>query len=189
MRIPAVLFACGLALGAYSLNASSNAGLPEGWSVGGEAPKLYAAEVDTSDSPSGQGSMVLRRTETSHEFGGAHLAQSIPVGPYAGKRVRVSLHVRFQNADRLAGAIYIGTENSSHGQSDEYGDNWVWSQTTLTLPADVKQLEIGVGLKGPGSAKVDAIALHVLGDAPADQRGTRISDTTLVVDGKPKDLP
>lgn len=188
MRIPAILFAFGLALGAYSLNASSNAGLPEGWSVGGEAPKLYAADVDTSDSPSGKGSVILRRTEASHDFGSATLAQSFPVATYAGKRVLISMHIRFQNIDKMAGAIYIGTGGGSHLQSADFGDTWVWSQCTLTLPSDVKQLDIGVGLKGPGSAKVDAIELQVLGDAPAGLRGTRTSDTKLFVNGKPKDV-
>ena len=184
MRIPAVLFACGLALGAYSLNASSNAGLPEGWSVGGEAPKLYASDVDTSDSPSGKGSLVLRRTETSHDFGSANLTQRFPVGPYAGKRVRVSMHVRFQGIEKMAGVVYIETDNGAHSQAMEFDGNWTRTDYTLSLPADAKQLDIGVGLKGPGSAKVDAIELEVLGDAPADMRGIRISDMKLFINGR-----
>ena len=187
MRIPAVLFACGLALGAYSLNASSNARLPEGWSIGGEAPKLYAADVDTSDSPSGKGSLVLRRTETSHDFGGANLTQRFSVGPYAGKRVRVSMHVRFQGIEKMAGVVYIGTDTGAHSQGTEFDDNWAWYDCTLSLPADAKQLDIGIGLKGPGSAKVDTIELKVLGDAPADLQGTRISDTKLFLHGSPRE--
>ena len=189
MRIPAVLFACGLALGAYSLNASSNAGLPEGWSIGGEAPKLYATDVDTSDSPSGKGSVELRRTETSHEFGGAHLVQRFPVEPYAGKRVKVSMHVRFQGTETMAGAVYIGTGNGAHSQNMEFDDNWTWLTCILSLPADAERLDIGVGMKGPGSAKVDAIELQVLGDAPADLRGTRISDTKLFLNGRSREIP
>jgi hypothetical protein len=131
----------------------------------------------------------MRRTEASHDFGSATVAQSFPVESYAGKRVRVSLHVRFQGIDKMAGAVYIGTGSSSHSESKNFGDSWAWAQCILTLPADAKQLEIGVGLKGPGSAKVDAIELQVLGDAPADQRGTRISDSKLVVNGSLKDLP
>jgi hypothetical protein len=174
MRIPAVVFACGLALGVYALNASSNVGLPPGWSIGGEAPKLYAADVDMDDSPSGKGAVVLRRTETSHPYGSAQISKSIPVGPYAGKRVRVSMRVRFQGTEPMAGKIYIGTDNSSNMQGLRFGNDWTLYQATVTLPAAVRQLDIGVGLKGPGSAKVDGIELEVLGDAPADQRGVKI---------------
>lgn len=179
MRIPAVLFACGLALGTYSLTASSNAGLPEGWSTGGEAPKLYRAEVDRSDSPSGKGALVLRRTETSHPYGSAWLAQRIPVGPYAGKRIQVSMRVRFQDIEPMEGKVYIGVDRSSNLQGMNFGEDWTVYQATLVLSADVRQLEMGVGLKGPGSAKVDGIELKVLGDAPPEQRGTNLSDGKL----------
>lgn len=179
MRTAAVLFACGLALGTYSLNASSYAGLPDGWSIGGEAPKLYNADVDMSDSPSGKGSLVLHRTETSHPYGSAQLAQGIPAVPYAGKRVRVSMRVRFQGIERMEGKIYIGTDNSSHVQSLDFGDDWTMYQSTVSLPANLKKLDIGVGLKGPGSAKVDGIELQVLGDAPPGQRGVSITDGSL----------
>ena len=175
MRITAVLFACGLALGTYTLNASSNAGLPAGWSVGGEAPKLYDADMDRADSPSGKGSKVLRRIEASHPYGSAHLAQSFPVAPYAGKRVRLSMRVRFQDVGKYDGKIYIGAGSSAHEQAQEFSGDWDLFQTTLTLAADTTQLDIGVGLHGPGSAKVDAIELQVLGDAPPGQHGTSMS--------------
>lgn len=187
MRTPAVLFACGLALAAYTLNARSNAGLPAGWKLGGEAPQLYAADVDTSDGPSGKGALVLRRTETSHPYGSAWLAQSMPVGPYAGKRVRLSMHVRFQHIEPMEGRIYVGTENGSHLESMQFGDDWGWYQSTMTLPADLRQLDIGVQLKGPGSAKVDAIELQVLGDAPPGQRGMTIEGSGTRVDNAGKE--
>lgn len=179
MRTPAVLFACALALGAYTLDASSNAGLPSGWSLGGEAPKLYAADVESSDSPSGQGALVLRRTETSHPYGSAWLAQGIAVAPYAGKRVRVSMHLRFQGTDPMEGKIYVGTDSSSHLQGMRFDENWAWFRYTLTLPPTLRQLDIGVSLKGPGSAKVDSIELQVLGDAPPEQHGVSIEGTEL----------
>lgn len=171
MRTPAVLFACGLALAAYTLNARSNASLPAGWTLGGEAPQLYAADVDMADSPSGKGALVLRRTETSHPYGSARLTQSIPVGPYAGKRVRLSMHVGFQDTEPRAAQIYLGTDSGSSTLFIPFGGNWAWYRHTVTLPATIKQLDIGVGLKGPGSIKVDSIELQVLGDAPPGQHG------------------
>jgi hypothetical protein len=183
MKPTAVLFACGLALGAYALTASSNAGLPEGWSLGGEAPKLYMADVDTSDSPSGKGSLVLRRTEASHPYGSAILAQRIAVGPYAGKRVRLVMHVRYQDIEPMEGKVYIGVDNSINLQGLRFGDGWNVYEANLALAPDVKQLEIGVGLKGPGSAKVDGIELKVLGDAPPGLRGSNLSDGELKGNG------
>lgn len=189
MRTAAVLFACGLALGTYTLNASSNAGLPDGWSTGGEAPKLYAADVDTSDSPSGQGSLVLRRTETSHPYGSAWLAQDIPVESYAGKRVRISMRVRFQDTEPMGGTVFVGTENGSHTSGVRFRDRWGQYQFTLALAPGLGQLKLGVQLKGPGSAKVDGIALQVLGDAPPEQQGTRIQDVVMRDDGPGKEAP
>jgi hypothetical protein len=179
MRTAAVLFTCGLALATYSLNASSNAGLPDGWSIGGEAPKLYSASVDTSDSPSGKGSMVLRRTETSHPFGSAQLSQTFPVEVYAGKRIQVSVRARFQDSKPMGGLIFIGTENGSHLHGSDIGDDWNLFESTVTLPISLKKLAVGVGLNGRGSVKVDSIELTVLGDAPPDQRGVSIADPKL----------
>ena len=179
MRTAAVLFTCGLALATYSLNASSNARLPDGWSIGGEAPKLYSATIDTSDSPSGKGSMVLRRTETSHPFGSAQLSQSIPVQAYAGKRVQVSVRARFEDSKPVDAHLYIGTESGSHLQGHDVGNGWNVLETTVTLPASIKKLSVGVGLTGSGSAKVDGIELTVLGDAPSDQRGVSMGELKL----------
>ena len=179
MRIPAVLIACGLALGAYTLNASSQTALPDGWSISGEAPKLFAGDVDMKDSPSGKGSVVMRRTETSHPFGSANLLQDIAAEPYAGKRVRLHAHVRFLGlANRQGeGKVWIAPNGSPYSESNkEFGHGWTWYEATVTFPADLKTLAIGVNFKGPGTAKVDAIDLEVLGDAPAGQTGTRIED-------------
>ncbi|MBQ5964304.1 hypothetical protein [Massilia sp. ZL223] len=179
MKPTAVLFACGLALAAYTLNASSNAGLPDGWSVGGEAPKLYHADVDAADSPSGKGAMVLMRTDTSHPYGSAWLAQRIPADAYAGKRVRVSMRVRFQDIEPMEGKIYIGLDGGASLQGMRFSQDWTVYESTLSLPAGVKQLDVGVGLKGPGSARVDGIALQVLGDAPAGLPGLNIERSDL----------
>ena len=178
MRIPAVLIACGLALGAYTLNASSQTALPDGWSISGEGLKLYAGGVDMDDSPSGNGSAVMRRTEASHPYGGAHLLRDFPTGPYAGKRVRLHVHARFQDVRQGEGRVWIGVNGGAHSQGADraFGPGWTWYEATVTLPADLEKLKIGVDLNGPGTAKVDAINLDVLGDAPPGQKGTRIED-------------
>jgi hypothetical protein len=169
MRIPAVLLACGLALGAYTLNA-------DGWAISGEAPKLYAGDVDMEDSPSGKGSVVLRRTETSHPYGSARLAQTLPAEQYAGKRVRLHAHVRFQDSGRDQGGVWIGANDNSHMHGLTFSHGWTSYEATVTFPADLKKLAIGVSLNGPGSAKVDALELEVLGDAPPGLKGTRIDE-------------
>jgi hypothetical protein len=176
MRIPAVLLACGLALGAYTLNASSQTALPDGWAIGGEAPKLYAGDIDTEDSPSGKGSVVLRRSETSHPYGSAHLAQTLPAEQYAGKRVRLHAYVRFQDTRPGQGGVWIGANGGSHSHGFNFGPGWTSYEATIAFPADLKKLAIGVNLNGPGTAKVDALELEVLGDAPPDQKGTKIDE-------------
>jgi hypothetical protein len=187
MRMPATLFACGLALAAWTLNASSNAGLPEGWSLGGEAPRLYAADIDSAGSPSGKGALVLRRTETSHPYGSAWLARSMPVGPYAGKRVRLSMRVRFEDTEPMEGKIYIGTDGGAHLQGGRFGAGWNVYQATLGLPADLKHLKIGVGLKGPGRVSVDDIELQVLGEVRTGQNGTSLESDHLQAGAAGKD--
>jgi hypothetical protein len=79
----------------------------------------------------------------------------------------------------MEGKIYIGTDGGSHMQGLRFGEDWTVYQSTLTLASDVKQLDVGVGLKGPGSARVDGIAFQVLGDAPAGQRGLNIEQSDL----------
>lgn len=192
MKIPAVLLACGLALGAYALNAHSQTGLPDGWAIGGEAPKLFAADVDTGDSPSGKGSVVMRRTETSHPYGGANLMQSFAPEAYAGKRVRLRAHVRFLgSANREGGGkIMIAPNDASYSQSNKGFDHeWTWYEATVTLPADLKKLAIGVNFKGPGSAKVDAIDLEVMGEAAPGQQAPRIDDIVQHEDPLPRATP
>lgn len=85
MRTAAVLFASALAFTTYSLHASSG-DLPPGWSLQGEAPQLYSGGIDREDSPSGEGSVVLRRTEASHAYGAAMLLQTFSAADYAGKK-------------------------------------------------------------------------------------------------------
>jgi hypothetical protein len=192
MRIPAVLLACGLALGAYTLNASSQtAALPDGWSISGEAPKLFAGEIDMDDSPSGKGSAVMRRTETSHPYGSANLLQGISPEPYAGKRVRLRAHVRFLgDANRGGGKVWIAPNNGAYSQSNKgFSHEWTWYEATVTFPAKLEKLAIGVSFKGPGSAKVDVIQLEVLGDAPADQQATQIDDIVQHEDKLPRATP
>ena len=57
-----------------------------------------------------------------------------------------------------------------------FGHGWTWYEATATFPADLKKLAIGVSFKGPGTAKVDAIDLEVLGDASPDQNTMRLED-------------
>lgn len=184
MKTPAVLFTCALALATYTLNARSSADLPDGWSISGEAPKLYAVDVDTSDSPSGKGSVKLRRTEISHPYGNAQMARSFPVDAYAGKRVLVTVRARFQDNTPIENQIFIGTDNDTHLEGlDLGGDTWNMYQVTASLPHNIKKLEVGVGLKGRGTAKVDGIELEVLGDAPPEQRVISTGNLKLITRG------
>lgn len=190
MRVTSVLFASLLAMAAYTVNAGSTANLPDDWSIGGEAAKLYRADVDTSDSPSGKGSVVLRRSETSHPFGGAHMVRTFPAAAYAGKRVRVSMHARYEGErPRMEGMLVIGTDEGYHTSGLDVDSGWHLYQTIVTWPADIKKVTVGVALNGSGSAKVDGIELEVLGDAPAGQR--HIDQTALLIDGQSrgKDSP
>ena len=182
MKSLAVLATAGIALAAYSLTASSSAGLPAGWTLGGEAPKLYEATTDPSDSPTHTASTVLRRTETSHPYGSAQMYTTMPVKYYAGKRVRVRMHVRFEGVAKYDGKIYIGAGNSTHEQGEDFGSGWTWYQCYLTLAASTSKLDVGVSLKGPGTAKVDAIQLQTVGDAPPDLQGSRIDDAKVLGD-------
>jgi hypothetical protein len=181
MKTVAVLFASALAMVAYTVNARSTANLPEGWSVGGEAAKLYSADVDSADTPSGEGSVVLRRSETGHPFGAAHLVRAYPGAAYAGKRVRVSMRARYEGEGaNLGGRIFIGSDDGAHVTGRGVNSDWHLYQTTVTWPADVKKVSVGVALTGTGSAKVDSIEFEVLGDAPAGQKGFSMAD--LVID-------
>lgn len=182
MKPAAVLFASVLAMAVYSVNASSTASLPEGWSIGGEAAKLYSADIDMDDSPSGEGSIVLRRTDTSHKFGAAHLVRTFPGEPYAGKRVRVTMRARYDiGGPQQGGRIYIGSDEGAHVTGRGVDTGWHVYETTATWPAGVKKVSVGVALTGSGTAKVDDIGFEVLGDAPAGQKG--YGQTDLIIDG------
>lgn len=180
MRLPAVLFACTLALGAYTVNAGSVTGLPPGWALGGEAPQLYAADVDKAGSPSKHEAMVLRRTETSHPYGSAWLAEALATGTYAGKRVHLSMRVRMLDVGVHGGSLFIGFDDGLNLQSFPDSENaeisgkWTTYGYTLILARDIRRFELGVGLKGPGRIEVGDIDLQVVGDAPPDQKGLTI---------------
>lgn len=175
MRTAAVLFASALAFTTYSLYASASTGLPPEWSLQGEAPQLYNASVDSSDTPSGNGSLVLKRTETSHPYGSAFLLKSLPSEQYAGKRIRVSYHVLSQGVDGPNGGIVVHDSHGQHSEGMDLNDNrWAWHTRVLTLPKDVKSLSTGIWLKGPGTVKVDEMKIEVLGDAPPDQAARHI---------------
>lgn len=183
MRIAAVLFAAALATAAYAVHANSSASLPDGWSVSGEAAKLYRADVDTADTPSGEGSVVLRRSETSHPYGDGHLKRTFAAGDYAGKRVRISMRARYEgDRPRHEGRMYIGIDGGIHVSGREVDRDWHLYQATVTLAAGVKTIAVGVALDGTGTAKVDSIEFEVLGDAPPGQRGASI--TGLAIDGE-----
>lgn len=169
MRIPAVVFASALALTTHSLYASGSSSLPDGWSLEGEAPKLYSAGVDLDDSPSGNGSMVLQRTEAAHPYGSAMLLQSIPTADYAGKRVRLSMRIRAEGVLGTNAGIAIKDSHGMHTQTMDNLRGWKLQRKILTFPASAQQLAIGVTLKGPGTIKVDEIRLEPLDDAPAGQ--------------------
>jgi hypothetical protein len=176
MKPTAILFASAVALATYALNANSSAGLPSDWAVGGEAPHLYVAEVDSADNPSGTGSLVLRRTETSHPYASAVLARRLPVQTYAGKQVRLSMLVRGEAPEHVVASVYVGHGKSSHmaGINSNKMKTWTWVKSVITLPHDLEEINVGVGLKGPGLVKVAELKTEVVGDAPPDQKGISI---------------
>lgn len=175
MRPAAVLFASALAFTTYSLYAGAATGIAPEWSLQGEAPQLYSASVDTADTPSGNGSLVLKRTESSHPYGSAFLLKSLPAGQYAGKRIRVSYHILSQGVDGANGGLVVHDSHGQHSEGMTLPENrWTWHNRVLTLPKDVKSLATGIWLKGPGAIKVDEMKIEVLGDTPPDQLARHI---------------
>lgn len=172
MRTAAVLFASALSFTTYSLYASAADVGPE-WSVQGEAPQLYSGTVDHADSPSGKGSMVLKRTETSHPYGSAWLVKSLPA-EYAGKQLRVSYHVRSEGEGPIGNSIVILDSHGQHASGYPATRHWSWHRKLITLPKGTTGMATGIGLKGPGTVKIDRIQIEVVGDAPEEQNARQI---------------
>ena len=175
MKPAAILFASAVALATYALNASSNSGLPAGWSVVGEAPHLYAAEL-AGDGPARAGTLVMHRTENSHPYASAALVKQLPVQDYAGKQLRISLRLRAEGADLPKVGIYIGHGKSVHVNGVNAANLKTWNtvQSMVTLPRSLDTFNVGVNLHGPGRVQVDDLKIEVLGDAPADQEWASI---------------
>ena len=180
MRIAAVMFAGALALTTYALHANTLAELPEGWSLQGEAPELFSARVDHDDTPSGQGSMVLKREETSHVLGTGQLVKKLPVALYAGKLVRLSVHIKAEGAAKMQDGLAIVSTDSSWVSGEDHPQGWYWARKIMGVSAGMKELGVGVSLKGPGEVKVDVIEVEVIGEVPADQKGITLKNA----DGK-----
>lgn len=180
MKIAAVLFASAIALTTYSLHASSN-DLPPGWALGGEAPQLYAVAVDRADTPSGQGSVVLRRSETSHPYGAATLVQTLPIAQYAGKRIRMSANFKTEASE--AGISVNAGMNSHMSSIDQHKGEWIWRVSEWTIGRDIKEFKAGVWIKGPGYIKIDEIKVEVLGDAPPGHKGTSMERQLTPAEG------
>jgi hypothetical protein len=137
-----------------------------GWilSGGGAKGSDFCVSADDAAPRSGRIPARLKKRPHGNSFAYATLMKQVDVAPYAGKRVRVSIDVRTDDAKgrRDIWARIQGKSSPADGAGlggawvtlDETAD-WATHSIVLDVPFNGARLEYGVGIGGSGAAWVD----------------------------------
>lgn len=149
---------------------------PAGWRLSGPEAASFTAATDRAVSHGGAASGRLEATGLD-VVGAATLMQSIPAGPYRGKRVRFSAAVRTERVARWAGLWMRIDRPRGRDAFDNMQDRavhgttgWTRRAVVLDVADDADTIEFGLVQDGPGVSRIDDAALEVVGAevAPSD---------------------
>jgi hypothetical protein len=140
------------------------------WFVAGGAPQKYAERLDGSVSCSGHTSWALSSTSATDRDFGTLMRQRSDLGPFAGRRVRISGYVRTAQVDGWAG-LWMRVDGSPKttlafdnmqsrpitGTSD-----WAKYEVVLDVASNATQLSYGVLLSSAGTVWLDGVKLETV---------------------------
>lgn len=167
---------------------SSRSGLPSGWTKTGRGTDRYFFLTDT-----GQGAPMGKRfveiQSVRHPQAGTHIdpkdathdvqrfatvMQGIRADAYRGKRVRLSVNLRTQNADSAALWMRVDAENGKVLAFDDMGSRklsgthaWERQEVVLDVPVQSATIAFGFMLAGAGEAAASDFAFETVDAAIA----------------------
>lgn len=154
------------------LAGSARADLPRSWELYTSTPRLFQASRD-SVAATGKGSGALQGASEASTSQYALLAQKISALDYRGMRVRLSAKVQAVSVGGRAG-LWIRAD-SADGEPLVFdnmedrpikGDkDWSLISIEVDIPQQAREIHFGLLLCGSGRARIDDLALTVLGEA------------------------
>lgn len=159
-----------IALGA-ALAATALAGetLPVGWTAplpGGD----YAAFLDRKVRRSGQGSGSVKCL-TASPGGDGTLMQTVAVGIFRGKRIRMSGYLK--TLDAASAQLWVQADGPDRTLTFDHMDkrpitgttDWVKCELVIDVPLEAINLKFGACLRGTGQLWVDDLRFELAGQA------------------------
>jgi hypothetical protein len=143
-------------------------GDPEGWfSFQHAGPLSYKYTVDATERRSGERS--LRIDNTGPEIYGA-IAQGVDARPWKGKDARLTAWVKTRGADDNGVVLTLLALQSGATVAQNFmpdapikgTTDWKRYTIMLPLPSSTDKLEVGMMLRGRGSAWLDDVELEIL---------------------------
>lgn len=152
--------------------ATAHAAVPRGWFVTGSAPNDFDAGTEASTRTPHATSAYVRAKTDSQGF--ATLMQTIDASAYQGKRVRLSGFLRTRDAGK--GALWMRVDGADKKtaafdnmdtRAPQGSQPWQRFDVVLDVPADARDIALGLLLQNRGEVWVDALAFDVVGkDVP-----------------------
>ncbi len=139
-----------------------------GWSLQGRARDAYAAEVDPEAPRDGHGTI---RVHPTADAGGAYATYmtSLDAAPFRGRRAHAVVFVRTQGVtgrgDVWVRAQAAGPPADGPGLATSIARlaanaDFTRYELTIDVPDDAAQVQLGVGLGGPGMLWLDGVRVE-----------------------------
>jgi hypothetical protein len=147
---------------------------PKGWFRAGSNPKDYEMSVDRAVFHAGKASATLKSVATQASGFGT-LMQTFKADAFRGKRVRMSGHVRAQDAADWAG-LWMRVDgpqkealafDNMQGRPIKATSDWTSYEIVLDVPESAQEIAFGLLLSGKGQVWMDDLNFEVVGkDVP-----------------------
>ncbi|GLQ97230.1 hypothetical protein [Dyella mobilis] len=145
---------------------------PRGWSVTGSTPDHYEVGTQPGNLHSGDVNAYIRSTRPGKGFG--TLMQTINADGYRNQRIRLTGHLKTENADWAGLWMRIDGANRRIAGFDNMEDrgprgntDWRSYSIVLDVPSDSLDIAFGFLLHGQGEVLADDFKLEAVGkDVP-----------------------
>lgn len=166
----------------FTLIATTASADPQGWHLAGNRPQSYIASADQNKPRSGVSSALLQSRPGPSPNGFGTLMQTMEVGSYAGKRLRLKADVRTESVIRWAGLwMRVDAENYRTLTFDNMGNrpivgtrDWRTYEVVLDVPPESVSISFGVLLAGSGKVWLDNVRFEEV-DASVPTTGDNVS--------------
>jgi hypothetical protein len=166
----------------FTLIATTASADPQGWHLAGNRAQSYIASGDPDRPSSGRSSSLLQSRPGPSPNGFGTLMQTIEVGSYAGKRLRLKADVRTESVLRWAGLwMRVDAESDRTLTFDNMGDrpivgtrDWRTYEVVLDVPPEGVSISFGVLLAGSGKVWLDNVRFDEV-DASVPTTGGNVS--------------